>query len=130
MIPLVWLHRMTSFDRKLILLVALAVLVSFLLPLQQVRGTRVVISSGNQVLFFAPLDQDRQVDLTGPLGETRIQILGGGVSVLSSPCAKKICVGMGIARHVGDLIACVPNQMVIRIDGAEAKQGGYDLLSH
>jgi len=123
------LQRLTSFDRKLILLLAMVVLGSFLVPLRQGSGARVVVNSGEQILFVAPLDQEQQVDLTGPLGVTRLEISKAGVRVISSPCPKKICIGMGTARHAGDLIACVPNRLVIRIDGESSKQGRYDLLS-
>lgn len=124
-----WLQRLTPFDRKLVLLLALVVLVTFLLPFRQEKGQRVVVSSGEKILFVAPLDQDRVVDVPGPLGSTRLQIAGGGVRVLSSPCPKKICIGMGEARNRGDLLACVPNRVVIRIEGGADQKGSYDLLS-
>jgi len=89
----------------------------------------VVVSSGDRVVFVAPLNQKRQVAIAGPLGMTRLQIANGGVRVLSSPCPKKICIGMGEARNSGDLLACVPNRLVIRVEGGVQKKGGYDLLS-
>jgi hypothetical protein len=37
---------------------------------------------------------------------------------------------MGEARHAGDLIACVPNHLVIRIAGQASDAGeGYDIIS-
>jgi hypothetical protein len=125
----VWLQRLTPFDRKLVLLLLLVVLLTFLFPLRQGLGERVVVSSGAQIRFVAPLDQDQQFELSGPLGMTRLQIGGGGVRVLSSPCPKKICIGMGEARHSGDLLACVPNRLVIRIEGGAPPKESYDLLS-
>jgi len=124
-----WLQRLTPFDRKLVLLLTLTVLVTFLLPLGQGKGERVVVSSGEQILFVAPLDQERRVEIPGPLGTTRLQIARGGVRVLSSPCPKKICIGMGEARHSGDLLAYVPNRVVVRIEGGTEKKKSYDLLS-
>jgi hypothetical protein len=38
-------------------------------------------------------------------------------------------MGMGeIARH-GELLACVPNHLLVRIEGGEERDGDYDLLS-
>ncbi len=122
-------QRLTPFDRKLVLLLALLVLFSFLLPLRQELGERVLVSSGDQVLFTAPLSLEQLVELSGPLGVTRLQIAHGGVRVLSSPCPRKICIGMGEARNRGDLLACVPNRLVVRITGGAEKRGSYDLLS-
>ena len=125
-----WLQRLTPFDCKLVAALAVLVLVSFLLPLQQGVGTQVVVSSGDKILFVAPLNQDHLVGLSGPLGTTQLQISSGAAQVLSSPCPQKICIGMGKVRNSGDLLACVPNRLVIRIEGETAgKAGNYDLLS-
>ena len=125
-----WMQRLTPFDRKLVLLVTLLVAASFLLPLQQGAGTRLVVSSGDKVLFVAPLEQEQTVELAGPLGTTRLRIAEGSVQVISSPCAQKICIGMGQIRRSGALLACVPNRLVIRIEGERPADGEqYDLLS-
>ena len=125
-----WLERLTSFDRKLVVVLALIVLLSFLLPLRQGLGTRVLVSSGDRTLFVADLNRDQLVELEGPLGVTLLQIEAGLVRVLSSPCPQKICIGLGDVSHVGDLLACVPNRLVIRIAGdSDAQESGYDLLS-
>lgn len=125
-----WLQRLTRFDRKLVSVLALVVLGSFLLPLSQGAGVQVVVSSDDNILFVAPLNQDQLVELSGPLGITRLQISAGAAQVLSSPCTQKICIGMGQVRHSGDLLACVPNRLVIRIEGETAgSEVGYDLLS-
>jgi hypothetical protein len=126
----VWRQRLTPFDRKLVTALTLLVLSSFLLPLQQAAGSRLVVSSGDNILFVAPLNQDQQFELSGPLGSTKLQISNGAVRVLSSPCPQKICIGMGQVSRSGELLACVPNRLVIRIEGESAdRESGYDLLS-
>jgi len=124
-----WRQHLTLFDRRLVIALGLLVLLSFLLPLRRSQGQRVIISSGEQVLFVAPLAEETVTEIVGPLGTTRVGIDAGGVRVLSSPCPRKICIGMGEARHSGDLLACVPNQVVIRIEGGAEDDAGYDLLS-
>ena len=126
----VWLRRLTPFDRKLVLLLGVLVLASFAIPLRQQAGARLLVNSGEQTLFVAPLDRPQVAELSGPLGMTRFEIKQGGVRVLSSPCPNKICIGLGEARHSGDLLACVPNRLVFRIEGAATNQEqAYDLLS-
>ncbi len=125
-----WLQRLTSFDRKLVLLLAVLVLVSFAIPLRQEAGARLLVSSGEKTIFVAPLDRAQLVELAGPLGMTQFEIKQGGVRVLSSPCPNKVCIGLGEARHSGDLLACVPNRLVFRIEGATVtEEQSYDLLS-
>lgn len=128
--PIAWLARLTSFDRKLVVILAGFVVLTFLLPLQQVAGQRVLVDLEGRTIMTADLQRQQQLELPGPLGTTLLQIEDGTVRVISSPCPQKICIGLGKARHSGDLLACVPNRLVIRIEGATGdKERGYDLLS-
>ncbi len=125
-----WVQRLTPFDRKLLVVVAVLVVLSFLLPLTQKAGARVVVSSDNRIIFVAPLDKEQRVELDGPLGITVLQIKDGGARIVSSPCPQKVCIHMGEARHAGDLLACVPNQLVISVEGNEkGEDTEYDFIS-
>jgi hypothetical protein len=92
-------------------------------------GTRVVVTIGDQVCFTASLDQQHDVALDGPLGQTRLVVDDQGARILSSPCPRKICISMGSARQTGDLLACVPNRILVRIDSPVDEEASYDLLS-
>lgn len=122
------LQRLTLFDRYLVLALALLVGVSFLLPFGKKPGARIVVDADNRTVYTAPLDKNRKFEIVGPLGKTQLEIDNGSVRVLSSPCPQKICIGLGEARRVGDLLACVPNRVVVRVEG-EAEGAAYDLLS-
>ena len=125
-----WLRILTPLDRRLLVLVSVVVVLSFPLVLQQEEGARVIISSDQRVVFVASLDESQRAELNGPLGKAMIEIANGGVRVLSSPCRQQVCVRMGEARHAGDLIACVPNHLVIGIEGQQGGAGkDYDLIS-
>ena len=88
-----------------------------------------VASIDDYVVFVAPLDKDRRVELNGPLGVTVVEIKNGAARIVSSPCAKKICIHMGDARRSGDLLACVPNHLIINIEGRKDEEGGgYDFI--
>jgi hypothetical protein len=93
------------------------------------KGTHVVVTRGEQILFKAPLDQPYSVDLDGPLGQTHLIIDNQGARITSSPCSRKICISMGSARHSGDLLACVPNRIMVHIDSPSTEEAPYDLLS-
>lgn len=125
-----WLQRLTPFDRKLVSLLGVVVLVSFWVPLRQESGARLLVEAGGRTVFVAPLDRPQRAELPGPLGLTQFEISDGAVRVIHSPCPNKICIGLGEARHSGDLLACVPNRLVFRIEGAaDPEEQNYDLLS-
>lgn len=55
--------------------------------------------------------------VAGPLGVSEIEIGPKGVRVLSAPCVHKICMRQGWLQRAGDVTACVPNGLVLRIAG-------------
>jgi len=118
--------RITKIDRLLMLLLIMLAVASLWLSLGRAVGRSVLIYEGETLAFTAPLSQDRHIELQGPLGVTQVEISAGKLRIISSPCQRKICIGMGEIHRSGDLLACVPNRVVVRIEGEE---GDYDLLS-
>ena len=92
-------------------------------------GSFVVVTCGDQTCYTADLDQASSFHLDGPLGRTDLVIDEKGAYVTASPCPRKLCIAMGPARRSGDLVACVPNRIMLRIEGPPGKELPYDLLS-
>jgi len=123
------LRRMTPADCLVVVLLLFAAVAGIGLVAAQPPGQRVVASDGEHVLFVAPLDQHREVALDGPLGTTRLVIDQEGARIVASPCALKVCMGMGPARRPGDLLVCLPNRILVQVDGEVKDAAPYDLLS-
>ncbi len=73
--------------------------------------------------FLYPLDQDRLVRVSGPLGETVVEIEDGRVHVHESPCRDKICIAAGWLDTTGQWTACLPNRVFVRVEGGESEDG-------
>ena len=71
------------------------------------------------------LSVGQSLRLPGPLGVTVVEIADGAARITSSPCRHHICVSAGRAYRPGDLVACVPNRVVLRID-ADPSSAGLD----
>ena len=56
--------------------------------------------------------------VAGSLGVSEIEIGPKGARVISAPCVHKICMRQGWLQRAGDVTACVPNGLVLRIAGA------------
>jgi hypothetical protein len=123
------LRRMSAADRLVVLALLLAAVGGVVRVALAPSGRRVIAGDGQRVLFAAPLDEPREVGLAGPLGETRLIIAGGEARIIDSPCALKVCLGMGPARRPGDLLACLPNRIVVQVEGEGEATAPYDLLS-
>ncbi len=69
------------------------------------------------------LDTNRTVQIPGPLGNTIVRIEGGSARILDSPCPNKTCIAGPHISHKGEWNACLPNQVILRIDGDEDENG-------
>jgi hypothetical protein len=76
------------------------------------------INSARDELFYA-MGTPRVINVNGPLGTTVIRIADGALQVMDSPCPEKICVKSGKIHSPGEWIACLPNQVLITIEGRE-----------
>jgi hypothetical protein len=79
-------------------------------------GARVVIQGSGRTWVF-PLEAEERLAVPGPLGETVVGIGGGRAVVLSSPCANQTCVAAGHMRRPGNWTACLPNKVLVSIEG-------------
>ncbi|MFQ5345365.1 MAG: NusG domain II-containing protein [Mariprofundus sp.] len=57
------------------------------------------------------------LQVEGELGLSDIVIDEQGARIVSSPCASQRCVLSGSHRHAGDMVACVPNRILIALRG-------------
>lgn len=64
------------------------------------------------------LHQERQVQVTGTLGTSVIEVGGGRVRFLHSPCRRKLCLHSGWADRAGAHLACLPNRVAVRVEAA------------
>jgi len=123
-------RRMTPLDRVVVLVLFGGAAAAFLLLGQKARGERVVVEQGGRVVFTAPLRGERTAVIPGPLGDTVVAIGDGHACIVAASCPNKVCMGMGEAARQGEMIACVPNGLLLRIEGAPgAGAKDYDLLS-
>ncbi len=72
---------------------------------------------GHEVVRVLPLDEGARLDVTGPAGVSQVLVEDGRIRVLASPCAQQVCVRRGWLRQVGDVAVCVPNRLVVRVEG-------------
>ena len=77
----------------------------------------------------APLDlaRDGVTEIRGSLGVTRVEVRGGGVRVLSSPCPRQACRHGGWIGAAGEMLVCLPNEVVIRLPGP--RSGATDAVA-
>lgn len=63
-----------------------------------------------------PLDEDRTVEVPGPLGVSVIEIRDRIARFVSSPCPNGLCQA-GSAGEKGGTLVCMPNLVSVRVEG-------------
>jgi hypothetical protein len=60
----------------------------------------------------------KEIVIPGSLGESTLLLEGGKVRILDSPCENKLCVIHAPLSQNGDWNACLPNRVMVHIEGA------------
>ena len=123
--------RTTPLDRVIVTALLGLCLALFAVIGGRPPGQVIQVMRDGETIYKAPLSDERTVGLPGPLGVTRLEIHNGQARILSSPCPAKVCISMGAISHRGEIIACVPNHLLVTVVGGEktGKEPEYDLLS-
>ena len=104
----------------IIILIALALTVfcahaAYLQP--QGRISVLMRAENRESVYYMNNNDDETVSLKGPVGHTTVRIENGKAWVESSPCDNQTCVATGVISRAGQLAACLPNSVLIMIQG-------------
>lgn len=112
-----------------VILTAMALVVVSWIVMHRTRGTVAVVRVDSRVVATVDLTsrEPQTLRITGVLGRLTVVADGNGsIRVAEATCPDQICVHTIPARSPGDQIICVPNRMVITIEG---KGTGIDALA-
>jgi hypothetical protein len=91
------------------------------------HATKLRIRQGDTIYATLSLNQERTLDIRGPLGNSRIVIHQGQVRFEHSPCTNQYCVHQGWLKRAGQVAICLPNRVSLELLGAEKT---YDSLNY
>ena len=79
--------------------------------------------TGDSEEWIESLDEHTDIEVSGPLGTTVVHIENGAASIIDSPCKNKLCIAMGAISKNRQWVACLPNNVFVRIQGGSGKDG-------
>ena len=113
-----------KYTRDLILvgiLLAAALLLFFLVRSHQKQetgtGAVAVVTVDGQEIGRYPLNKNGTFPLNG--GSNILVVENGEAWVSEADCPDKICMGMGRISRDGEFIACLPNRLIVVVEGGE-----------
>ena len=90
-------------------------------------ASKVQIRAGSDIFTTQSLNQQRTLEITGPLGITTVIIDHGRVRVASDPGPRQYCVKQGWLTQAGEVAMCLPNQVSVELLGNNKP---YDSLNY
>lgn len=78
-------------------------------------GSTVVVHNGEQVYASFPLDKNTEYLIETPYGTNHLVIQDGIVCVDEADCANQLCVLQGSISQTGEMIVCLPHEVVVEI---------------
>ena len=117
--------NMKNHKRDLILIgiLLLTALILFLLFKDKQRNepdaVAVVTVDGTEIARY-PLSQDGTFVLNE--GSNTLVIENGEAWVSEANCPDKLCMGFGKISKNGEIIVCLPNRLIVMIEGGEASE--------
>lgn len=114
-----WLDLLRPGDWAIVLICLAGVAVSF--PLLWTGGTaeRAVVRLDGRVMAEFPLTAPHRYSVTGPLGDTQIEIAPGRARVLSDPGPRQYCVQQGWLTRPNAIAICAPNHVSLSLSGRD-----------
>ena len=88
-------------------------------------GDTVKIEVASKTVATLPLDEDTtyNVEIGGKITNT-VEIKDGEVSVIYADCPDKICVNHRAISKSGESIICLPNKVVVSVEGDNTEVDG------
>ena len=86
----------------------------------------VVVSDGAQVMRIDLNKPERIFIIEGEQGTNKLRIGNGSCQVLEASCPDHNCIAFGQLSKPSDFAACLPNKMVMTVEGNNGADGAVD----
>lgn len=63
------------------------------------------------------------IEINTKYGYNKVEITKNGIRIKESDCPDKICVKSGYISNKGEMIVCLPNRLILKIEGDESVDG-------
>lgn len=84
-------------------------------------GEHVVVYSQGRMVIHADLSREADYEVSGKLGQSRIEVRHGRARVASDPGPRQICVRQGWIGRTGEAALCLANQVSVEIGGTASQ---------
>lgn len=110
----------------LVFLLVVGIAASVYISMSSEAGDKVVIRTHGETFGTYSLMEDRTIEVKQGSQLNTVSIESGTVTMHSASCKNQVCVEHVPISRTGESIICLPNQVVVTIDG---KEDGFDAVT-
>lgn len=118
-----WFSAIKIADFAIISIILCIAVVSGIVVYDGSQGRLQVVIQGQEGSWIYDIHDTRQEKILGPLGITIIKIENGQVLITDSPCPNHTCIAAPPIARNGEWSACLPNKVIVRIEGKSNSEG-------
>jgi hypothetical protein len=85
-------------------------------------GESVSVVVDGKEMYHLSLSENQTIEVQGPLGLSVIKVEKGHAFIQKAPCPYQTCVKMGKISRSGDIIVCIPNRILVKIEGKDRRE--------
>ncbi|MBC8535096.1 NusG domain II-containing protein [Feifania hominis] len=112
----------------IVAVLSLAGALFFLPRLWQRPGGEAVVEVGGEVVERIALDgPDGEIEVSAGELHFVLERRGGAVAMREIDCPDRVCMRTGFVRDTGESIVCLPNRVIVRVEGARV--GEVDIVA-
>lgn len=115
--------QLTKRDIILSVTIMLVAILLYILSLVQGVGSRVVVTVDGNYFGSYLLSENRKVQINQT---NQLEIKDNVVRMIQAKCPDQICVNHMPIKKTGESIICLPNRVIVTIEGEE--KGGLDAV--
>ena len=103
----------------LLLIVVVLLIVIFLIFIPKKTGNLALVRYKNEVILTIDLRKNGFYEVEGTLGNVKIIVENGRIKVSDENSVRHLCSKQGFISKTYESIICLPNEIVITIEGEE-----------
>ena len=118
---------MTFSDKLVVIFLIVSAVASMIVSgifMPNQRGERVVITVDGEEYAsynFSEIDETKTIEINTDYGMNTVEITKDSVRVTEADCPDKLDVKEGAISKANEMIICLPNRLMIEIEGGERK---------
>ena len=116
------MRELKIFDYAAILFSAAVIIILIISAYRGNNDKLYVHIENNNNQWIYPIDEDKKIEVNGPIEITVIVIKNNSVFVHDSPCPQKLCMHAKPLSREGEWTACMPNKVFIYIKGKKDEE--------